>query len=95
MAEDHGTPRADQIDVAVAVDIGEPAAMRLRDEARRAAHRGEGPYRGVHPAGDDCAGLLEQLGRGAHSVARLGGGLVSAAHDDQCSSRRRTFNYRV
>ena len=62
VAQDHRAPRADQVDVAVAVGVGQPAPARLGDEARSAAHRGERADRGVHPAGNDRAGVLEQLG---------------------------------
>ena len=91
VAEDHRPPRADQVDVAVAVGVGQPAAVRLGDEARGAADRGEGSHRGVHPAGDDLAGVLEQLRRGAHARCRL----VSATHADQCPSLLDPLNYRV
>ena len=82
VAEDHRTPRADQVDVAVAVGVGEPAAVRLGDEARRAAYRGEGAYRGIHPAGNDRAGVLEQLGGCLRARPGRGGHPVRTTHDN-------------
>ena len=94
VAEDHRTPGTDQVHVAVAVGVGEPAAVGLGDEARGAADRREGAHRGVHPAGDHRTRLREQPGR------NLGGGrgrlnpgdpvdpcghLVPVPHDGQCS----------
>ena len=45
VAEDHRAPAADEVDVAVAVDVGEPRALRRGDEAGRAADAAEGPHR--------------------------------------------------
>ena len=63
VAEDHRPPRAHQVDVAVAVGVGQPAALGRGDEPRGAADRGERPHRRVHPAGDDGARVGEQLRR--------------------------------
>ena len=82
LAQQQRAVSAEVVDVAVAVDIGEPADAGLADEARRAAHRGEGANRRVHPAGNDRAGVLEQLGGYLHGAARCGGHLVSTTHDN-------------
>ena len=53
VAEDHRPPGAHQVDVSVAVGVGQPVALRGGDEPRGAADGGEGPHRRVHPTGDD------------------------------------------
>ena len=63
VSEDHRSPRADQVDVAVAVGVGEPVAAGLGDEPGGAADRLERPHRRVHPARNDRAGVVEQLRR--------------------------------
>ena len=69
--EQHRAPRADQVDVLVAVDVGQPRAAGRADEPGRAAHGVERPDRGVHAPGGHRAGPLEQgLGRGRAPVAR-------------------------
>ena len=51
VAEQHRSPRPDQVDVALAVGVGEPGALGADHEARRAAHRPERAHRRVDPAG--------------------------------------------
>ena len=60
VTEDHRPPRADEVDVAVAVDVGEPGALGAGDEARDAAHTTEGPHRRVDPTGDHLASAVEE-----------------------------------
>ena len=88
VAEDHRAPGADQVDVAVAIGIGEPTASRRGDEAGCAADGVERPHRGVHSARDDRAGLGEEFRRDARGSRRLG-------HGHQCSSWDAATNYRV
>ena len=73
VAEQHRPPGADQVDVLVAVDVGQPGAGRGADEPRGAADGVEGPHRGVHPARGHRARPLEERGaRGGHG-GRSGG----------------------
>src|SRR5258708_2273950 len=59
--QDVRSPRADVIDVAVAVDVIEASPFAALDEQRLAAHSSEGPGGAVDPAGDDPRGALEAL----------------------------------
>ena len=69
VAEDHRTPRADQVDVLGAVGVVQVRAAPPGHEPGRPPDRAEGPHRGVHPTGGHCERTLEQsLGR-----RRLGG----------------------
>src|SRR5581483_8198768 len=59
-------PRANVIDVLIAVRVPDARALAAHHERRLAAHRAEGPDRRVHPSGDhglstllQAAGLLE------------------------------------
>ena len=72
MTEDQRPPRADVIEVAVAVDIDEESALAASDEGRLSANGAEGPRGTVDAAGDDLRGSLVQLAR-----ARLRGRLLS------------------
>src|SRR4051812_30833847 len=60
VAEDHGTPGAEEIEVAVAVFIVEPGAFGVSDEWRLAADGAKGAYGRVDSAGEDRFGLLLQ-----------------------------------
>ena len=72
VTEDHRPPRADEVDVAVTVGVGEPRAAGRDHEPRRAAHGGEGADGRVDPARDRGGGAGEQ---GAGGVgAELGDG---------------------
>ncbi len=65
VAEDHRTPRADQVDVLAAVGVGQVGAGSGHHEARRTADGAEGAHRGVHAAGRDDRGTIEErLGLG-------------------------------
>jgi hypothetical protein len=66
VAEDERTPRADVIDVRLAVDVGEATPGRARDEKGRSADRSKRPHRGIHPAGQDPFRPVEQLSRAGH-----------------------------
>src|SRR5262245_59387184 len=61
VAEDERAPRADIIEIGIAVEVGEVSTLTASDEDRLAPDAAEGPGRTVHPAGDDTAGLLERL----------------------------------
>jgi len=66
VAENHGAPGAEVVNVSVAVGVGEVGALRALDEGRRAAYCAKGPDRGVDAAGEEMLGaLLEGLGAGA------------------------------
>ena len=67
VAEDHRSPGADVIEVAVAVDIDELGPFGMVDEDRLAAHPAEGPGRAVHAPGDKL------LWRGEGGLALLAG----------------------
>ena len=60
MAEDERPPAPHVIDVAVAVDVGQPGAPALAEEDRRAAHPAEGADRGVDAPGCHPAGAVEE-----------------------------------
>ena len=84
MPQDHRPPRADVVDVFVAVDVMKIRPFGPGHERGLAADRPERPRRAVHPAGDHAVGPDEGLvapgelelgfaeGRGlhAHDVAR-------------------------
>ena len=61
VAQDHGTPGPDEVQVAVPVGIGDPGSLGPDDEEGIAAHTPEGPHRAVHPPGDGLLGPLEEL----------------------------------
>src|SRR5262249_33426973 len=61
VAQDERAPRADIIEIGIAVEIVEVSALAASDEDRLAPDAAEGPGRTVHPTGDDTAGLLERL----------------------------------
>ena len=61
VAQDHGAPRADVIDIALAVGVPEISTLRALHKARGAADRLEGAYGGVHAAGNDSAGTFKEL----------------------------------
>jgi hypothetical protein len=58
--EDQRPPAAHVVDVAMAVDVGEPGATPLLEEHRGAPHAAEGAHRRVHASGDDPAGAVEE-----------------------------------
>ena len=61
MAQDHRAPRADVVDVLVAVDVVEVGAWRPGHERRLAADGTERPRRAVHAPGDHAIGPDEGL----------------------------------
>ena len=56
MPQQRRAPGADQVDVAAALDVADPAAGGFGDESGSPAHRRVRPYRGVHPTWDRLAG---------------------------------------
>jgi len=62
MAEEQRTPRADIVDVGVAIDIGEAAPARGRDEEGLSSHGAERAHGRVDAAGDEPQSFLEHLG---------------------------------
>ncbi len=69
MAQNQRPPRADVVDVRLAVGIGEPATLGPGHEKGRPAHRPERPHRGVHAPGQHLFRPLEQLLRAGHGSA--------------------------
>src|SRR6185312_13808195 len=63
VAGDERPPRADVVDVLVAVDVEEIRPLAAREEDRLAADAAEGAHRRVHAAGDVLLGALEELVR--------------------------------
>ena len=61
VTQNRRTPRADQVNVLVAVRIVQVSALSLRRKRRSAAHRIEGAHRGIHAAGNHRARTLKQL----------------------------------
>ena len=59
VAQNRRAPRADQVNVFVAVRVVQVGALSLRRKRRSAAHGVEGAHRGVHAAGNHRAGTLE------------------------------------
>ncbi|MNE50676.1 hypothetical protein D3C80_1452640 [compost metagenome] len=65
VAEDHRTPGADVVDVALVVLVGDVGAFGVLEEQRGAADAAEGAHRRVDAAGDVFLGVVEQdLGTG-------------------------------
>ena len=85
---DHRSPARDEVDVRVAVDVGELRAGRLANEPRRSPHRGERAHRRVHPTGDDVGRRLEPGGRFLRGLRRVLGGsglcILWRTHGFQC-----------
>ena len=69
--EDQRTPGHAEVDIAVAVDVDEPAAARFANEARHATHAAKGTHGRVHAAGRDAPRALEEGGGalGLHAPA--------------------------
>ena len=72
VAEDERAPRADVIEVLIAVDVEEIRPFAAGDEDRLAADGAEGAGRTVDAAGDQTAGSLKRFST-ADSEARHGG----------------------
>jgi len=60
VAENHRPPGADIVDIALAVGVGQPGAIRRRDEARHAADCAERAHRRIDPARDAALGAVEE-----------------------------------
>jgi hypothetical protein len=61
VAQDHRPPGADVIDIALAIGILQPGAVRRGDEARHAADGAERAHRRVHAARNAELGAVEEL----------------------------------
>ncbi|MPM32914.1 hypothetical protein SDC9_79481 [bioreactor metagenome] len=60
--QQHRPPGADQVDVLVAVDVGDVRPPGRPDEPRRATDGAEGAHRGAHPTRDHLRGALIESG---------------------------------
>ena len=87
MTQNRRTPRADQVNVLVAVRIVQVRALSLRRKRRSAAHRIEGAHRGIHTTGNHRARTLKKLLTGfmMQRVSRRGSHRIGAFQ-----TRRRT-----
>jgi hypothetical protein len=61
VAEDHGAPGAEEVEIAIAVLVVEPGAFCVGEEGRLAAYGAKGADGGVDPAGEDGLGALLEL----------------------------------
>ncbi len=61
VTQDHGAPRADVVDVTLAVSIPKVGALGSLHEARGSTHGFECTNRRVHPAGDHAFGAFEEF----------------------------------
>ena len=76
VAEDHGAPGAEEVEVAVAVFVEEVCAFGVGEEWRVAAYGAEGADGRVDSAGEEFFGALLQVagaGEGAGHVFSIGG----------------------
>ena len=87
VTQNRRTPRADQVNVLVAVRIVQVRALSLRRKRRSATHRIEGAHRGIHTTGNHRARTLEKLLTGfmMQRVSRRGSHRIGAFQQ-----RRRT-----
>jgi hypothetical protein len=60
VSEDERAPGADEVQVAVAVDIPDPGSLTAGDEGRRAADGAMRTYRAIDAARDQALGRLEE-----------------------------------
>ena len=60
VAEDHGAPGADVVDVALVIGVPQIGALRALDEAWCAANSAEGAHRGIDAPRNDAARALHQ-----------------------------------
>ena len=60
VAQDHGPPGADKIDVSIAIDIGHLTAPGGLDDNWVAAHSTKGANRTVHPTGEVLFGFARE-----------------------------------
>jgi hypothetical protein len=76
MAEDHGTPGAEEIEVAVAVRVEEISAFGMGDERRIATHGTKCPHGRVNSSREEAFGAELKLARvreGAGHTFSIGG----------------------
>ena len=59
----HGSPRAEQINILVAVHINERGPRSAGDKAGLSPHRAKRPHRGIHPTRGESAGTVKPFGR--------------------------------
>src|SRR5207253_10729666 len=71
VAEDHGTPGAEEVEVAVAVGVEEICALGVGHERRIAAYCAKGPHGRVDASGEESFGTKLQLA-GTGEAARHG-----------------------
>jgi hypothetical protein len=67
MAQDHRAPRADVVEIFVAINVVEIGSFGASDEDRLTADRSEGTGRAVHPAGNELFGF----GKGGSALVML------------------------
>ena len=74
VAQNHRAPRADVVDVALAVGVPHVSALRPGDKARRAADGLEGAHRRIDAAGNDGLGAAKQgevvVSRSSHGQSK-------------------------
>ena len=80
VTQNRRAPRADQVNVLVAVRIVQVRALSLRRKRGGAAHRIEGAHRGIHAAGNHRARTLKKLLAGfmMQRVSRRGSHRIGA-----------------
>ena len=69
VAENRGTPRADVVDVALAVGVEHVRTLPAREKARRATNRAKGADRRIDPTGDRKLRTCEEFIVAAHRNA--------------------------
>ena len=60
VAQDHGAPGEDEVDVLAAVHVDDVAAVGFGDEKGQAVHVVAGAHGAVDPAGDELAGFVKK-----------------------------------
>ena len=60
VAQDHGAPGEDEVDVLAAVHVDDVAAVGFGDEEGQAVHVVAGAHGAVDPAGDELAGFVKK-----------------------------------
>ena len=92
MAEDHRTPGAEVVDVAVAIGVGEPGTLGALNEGRFAAYGAKGANGRVDSAGEKALRtLLQGLGAGAGLGAHGVFSLAYELHYEQSAIARNGF----
>jgi hypothetical protein len=75
VSQNHGSPRAEEVEVAIAISVEEVRALGARDKGRIAAHSAECSHRRVDASGEKSFGAKLQLtrsGEGAGHVFSIG-----------------------